>query len=215
VTKVSDGGAFFIPESFNIIRVAADEAPGHFFGTTYVRDEQGNILNAAGAPIKDASGKVTGIPAIGPRKLIGNPNPKGIWSFINEIGVGKSLSFRAQLDGVRGGDIFNFDRRLLETPAFGSGAAYADELNGVVPKGYFQDLLAATVAHASILVKRRADYDRRPQPQDMDGLHRLGSGDECGRSAYAGSRIQLCDRSDSEKCCSNSHSQLLTARHRR
>jgi len=27
--------------------------------------------------------------------------------------------------------------RLLETPAFGSGAAYADELNGVVPKGYF------------------------------------------------------------------------------
>jgi TonB-dependent SusC/RagA subfamily outer membrane receptor len=138
VTKVSDGGAFFIPESFNIIRVAAGEAPGHFFGTTYVRDAQGNILTAAGTPIKDASGKITGIPAIGPRQIIGNPNPKGIWSFINEIGLGKSLSFRAQFDGVRGGDIFNFDRRLLETPAFGSGAAYADELNGVVPKGYFQ-----------------------------------------------------------------------------
>lgn len=138
VTRVSDGGAFFIPESFNIIRVAAGEAPGHFFGTTYVRDAQGNILNSAGAPIKDASGKITGIPAIGARKIIGNPNPEGYWSFINEVGVGKSISLRAQLDGVRGGDIFNFDRRLLETPAFGSGAAYGDELTGVVPKGYFQ-----------------------------------------------------------------------------
>src|SRR5207302_3065186 len=36
VTKISDGGPFFIPESFNIIRVAVDTAPGHFFGTTYV-----------------------------------------------------------------------------------------------------------------------------------------------------------------------------------
>lgn len=138
VTKVSDGGAFFIPESFNIIRVAAGEAPGHFFGTTYVRDAQGNILTAGGIPIKDASGKTTGIPAIGPRVVIGNPNPKAYWSFINDLGVGKSLSFRAQFSGVQGGQIFNFDRRLLETPAFGSGGAYADELNGVVPKGYFQ-----------------------------------------------------------------------------
>ncbi|HMA19152.1 MAG TPA: TonB-dependent receptor, partial [Gemmatimonadaceae bacterium] len=138
VTKVSDGGAFFIPESFNIIRVAAGEAPGHFFGTTYVRDAQGNILTSAGVPIKDASGKITGIPAIGPRLIIGNPNPRAYWSLINEVGIGKPLSFRIQFDGVQGGEIFNFDRRLLETPAFGSGAAYADELNGVVPKGYFQ-----------------------------------------------------------------------------
>ena len=137
VTKVTDGGAFFIPESFSIIRVAAGEAPGHFFGTTYVRDGAGNILTAAGLPIKDASGKITGIPAVGPKLVIGNPNPKAYWSVINDVGVGKSLSFRAQFDGVQGGQIFNFDRRLLETPAFGSGAAYADELNGVVPKGYF------------------------------------------------------------------------------
>ena len=138
VTAVSDGGAFFIPESFNIVRVAADEPPGHFFGTTYVRDAAGNILTAAGAPIADASGNITGIPAIGPRTIIGDPNPDAYWSFINDFGVGRSLSFRVQLDGVRGGDVFNFDRRLLETPAFGSGAAYADELTGVVPRGFFQ-----------------------------------------------------------------------------
>jgi hypothetical protein len=139
VTKVSDGGAFFIPETFSVVRVEANKPPGHFFGTTYVRDPAGNILTATGAPIRDATtGEITGIPAIGPRLIIGDPNPDSYWAFINEFGVGKSVSFRVQLDGVRGGDIFNFDRRLLETPAFGSGRAYEAELLNQVPRGYFQ-----------------------------------------------------------------------------
>jgi hypothetical protein len=45
---------------------------------------------------------------------------------------------RAQVDGVSGVDIFNFDRRLLETPAFGTGAAYGAEILKQVPTGYFQ-----------------------------------------------------------------------------
>jgi TonB-dependent SusC/RagA subfamily outer membrane receptor len=139
VTKVSDGGAFFIPETFSVVRVAANEPPGHFFGTTYVRDANGNILTSAGAPIRDATtGEITGIPAIGPRQIIGDPNPDSYWSFGNEFGLGRSWSARVQFDGVRGGDVFNFDRRLLETPAFGSGRAYEAELLGEVPVGYFQ-----------------------------------------------------------------------------
>jgi TonB-dependent starch-binding outer membrane protein SusC len=139
VTKVSDGGAFFIPETFSVVRVAANEPPGHFFGTTYVRDANGNILTSAGAPIRDATtGEITGIPAIGPRLIIGDPNPDSYWSFGNEFGLGRSWSARVQFDGVRGGDVFNFDRRLLETPAFGSGRAYEAELLGEVPVGYFQ-----------------------------------------------------------------------------
>ena len=137
VTQVSDGGAFFIPESFNIVRVAADEAPGHFFGTTYVRDAEGRILDAAGTPIQDASGAIVGIPAIGPREIIGNPNPDFYWSVANDFRVGDHLSFRVQVDGVQGLDVFNFDRRLLDTPAFGSGADYGRELTGEVPTGYF------------------------------------------------------------------------------
>jgi TonB-dependent SusC/RagA subfamily outer membrane receptor len=138
VTKVSDGGAFFIPESFDVIRVDEGEAPGHFFGTTYVRDDQGRILDAAGNPIIDASGDIVGIPAIGTRKIIGNPNPEAYWSLINELTVARDWTFRLQFDGVRGGDIFNFDRRLLETPAFGTGRAYETELRGDAPTGYFQ-----------------------------------------------------------------------------
>ncbi len=138
VTKLSDGGAFFIPESFNIVRVDTGLAPGHFFGTTYVRDSAGQILDAAGKPIRDATGKIVGIPKIGPRMVIGDPNPKGYWSLINDLGVGSKWKLHFQFDGVYGNDVFNFDRRLLETPAFGAGKAYEAELRGDVPKGYFQ-----------------------------------------------------------------------------
>jgi TonB-dependent SusC/RagA subfamily outer membrane receptor len=139
VTQVSDGGAFFIPESFNIIRVAADEAPGHFFGTKYVRDEQGRILDAAGTPIQDGTGKIVGIPAVSPtRQIIGDPNPDLFWTVANDFRVGDNLSFRVQLDAVQGQDVFNFDRRLLDTPAFGSGADYGRELTGEFPTGYLQ-----------------------------------------------------------------------------
>jgi len=137
VTRLSDGGAFFVPESFNIVRVAADEAPGHFFGTRYRRDEQGRIVNAAGTPIVDESGAVVGIPASAPSGVIGDPNPDLFWTLTNEFTVGRNLSFRVQLDAVQGQDVFNFDRRLLETPAFGSGEEYGRELTGEYPRGFF------------------------------------------------------------------------------
>jgi hypothetical protein len=152
VTKLSDGGAFFIPGSFNIVRVATDpgdgSAPGHFYGTTYVHNAQGQILGRKPAvgttpaqdsvPVIDASGNVVAVPYIGPRGVIGNPNAHAFWSFTNELTVGTRWSVRAQVDGVNGVDIFNFDRRLLETPAFGTGAAYAAEILKQVPSGYFQ-----------------------------------------------------------------------------
>jgi TonB-dependent SusC/RagA subfamily outer membrane receptor len=152
VTRLSDGGAFFIPGSFNIVRVATDggdgSAPGHFFGTTYVRNAQGQIIGrrpAAGTvpaqdsvPIIDASGNIVAVPYIGPRKVIGNPNAHAFWSVTNELALGTRWNLRAQVDGVNGVNTFNFDRRLLETPAFGTGAAYAAEIMGTVPRGYFQ-----------------------------------------------------------------------------
>jgi TonB-dependent starch-binding outer membrane protein SusC len=137
VTQLSDGGAFFVPESFNIVRVAANEAPGHFFGTTYRRDDQGRIVNAAGVPVVNDAGDVVGIPAVGTSRIIGDPNPDMFWTLTNEVTVGRSLAFRVQLDAVQGQDVFNFDRRLLETPAFGSGVEYGRELTGEYPRGYF------------------------------------------------------------------------------
>jgi TonB-dependent SusC/RagA subfamily outer membrane receptor len=152
VTRLSDGGAFFIPNSFNIVRVATEpgegSAPGHFYGTTYTRNAQGQITGrrpASGTtpaqdsvPIFDANGNVVAVPHIGPRAVIGNPNAQRFWSVSNELAIGTRWNVRAQLDGVQGLDIFNFDRRVLETPAFGTGAAYGAEILGQVPLGYFQ-----------------------------------------------------------------------------
>ncbi|HVE80354.1 MAG TPA: TonB-dependent receptor, partial [Gemmatimonadaceae bacterium] len=137
VTRVTEGGAFFIPETFGIVRVAANEAPGHFFGTTYVRNADGQILNAAGVPIVNDQGQVVGVPAVGPRRIIGDPNPRRYWSVANEFTLGSQLSFRVQVDGVEDFDVFNFDRRVLETPGFGAGAEFAKQLTGEVPTGYF------------------------------------------------------------------------------
>jgi hypothetical protein len=135
---VSDGGAFFVPESFNIVRVAAGEAPGHFFGRPYLRDAEGRILSAAGTPIEDATGKIVGIPALtAPSRILGDPNPDLYWTLANDFRVGRNLNFRVQVDAVQGFDVFNFDRRLLETPAFGSGIEYGREITGELPAGYF------------------------------------------------------------------------------
>ena len=140
VTEVSSGGAFFIPESFGIVRVAKGQAPGHFFGSTYRRDEQGRILNAQNVPIQNENGDYVGIPAqpaTNSAQILGDPNPNLFWTLTNDVTVGSNLSFRLQLDAVQGHEVFNFDRRLLETPAFGSGAEYGRELEGEMPAGFF------------------------------------------------------------------------------
>lgn len=56
---------------------------------------------------------------------IGDPNPKWLGSFLNEIQVGSRIHFRALLDGSFGGDVLNFTKRTLDT--FGTSAEAALE----------------------------------------------------------------------------------------
>jgi hypothetical protein len=67
-------------------------------------------------------------------KIIGNPLPKHVISFINEFEY-KKLSFRMQWDAMQNFDVFNFTRRVGDRDLYGGLAGYEDELNGVVPKG--------------------------------------------------------------------------------
>jgi hypothetical protein len=67
--------------------------------------------------------------------VIGDPNPDWTGSFINELNIGKGLSFRAQLDASYGFDVFNFTRRVGERDLYGGLAGYEPELRGEVPKG--------------------------------------------------------------------------------
>lgn len=178
IETLSDGGAFFIPESFGVIRVEEGEAPGHFYGTTYVRDGSGNILDGNGDPIEDGAGNIVGIPAIGPRDIIGDPNPEMLWTLTNEMSIGSNFALRLQFDAVVGNDVFNFDRRLLETPAFGAGAEYERELAGEVPTGYFaarRSIFEEYIEDGGFIKLRElsARYTLRPQFVKNFGLNNI------------------------------------------
>jgi len=84
-------------------------------------------FNAAGGDSLDALGQIVRSPA-GKMAFgkIGDPNPKWLGSFLNEIRIGQRLSFRALLDGSFGGDVLNFTKRTLDT--FGTSADAALEL---------------------------------------------------------------------------------------
>jgi hypothetical protein len=91
-------------------------APGHFFGTTYVRNAQGQILDDAWAADRRRQRQDRGHPATGPRAVIGNPNPRAFFSVANDVTLLRRWTLRAQVDGVRGVDVFNFDRRCSRRP---------------------------------------------------------------------------------------------------
>ncbi|MBI5473231.1 MAG: SusC/RagA family TonB-linked outer membrane protein, partial [Ignavibacteriae bacterium] len=117
VTKLN-GPAFAVDGSFGIARVAEGEPLGFFWGTTYLRDSTGAITqDALGRPIRNPTSS-----------KIGDPNPDLVVSFTNDFQLFEKLSLHVQLDGMFGQDVFNFTRRILETPAFGNGKEYEREL---------------------------------------------------------------------------------------
>ena len=125
VTKLN-GPAFAVANSFNIARVAEGEPLGFFYGPTYTRSADGSIAHdTLGRPIRNPV-----------NSKIGDPNPDIVASLINDFQIG-NLSIRVQLDGMFGQDVFNFTRRILETPAFGNGKLYEKELSGEVATGFF------------------------------------------------------------------------------
>ncbi len=126
VTKLN-GPAFPVDLSFGIARVAEGEPLGFFYGTTYVRNTDGSVKHdSLGRPIRNPVAS-----------KIGDPNPDLILSFTNDFQLFERLSVHIQLDGMFGQDVFNFTRRILETPAFGNGKEYERELRGEVAVGYF------------------------------------------------------------------------------
>lgn len=126
VTKLN-GPAFAVANSFGISRVAEGEPLGFFYGTTYVRNADGTrAADSLGRPIRNPV-----------NTKIGDPNPDLVASFLSDFQIGQKLNVHIQLDGTFGGDVFNFTRRILETPAFGNGKEYEKELRGEVSVGFF------------------------------------------------------------------------------
>ena len=121
-----NGPAFAVANSFGIARVAEGEPLGFFYGPTYTRNADGTITLVNGIPVRNPAAR-----------KIGDPNPDWVVSWSNDLQLGRRLSLRSQFDAVFGVDVFNFTRRILETPAFGNGKEYERELSGELPVGYF------------------------------------------------------------------------------
>jgi TonB-dependent SusC/RagA subfamily outer membrane receptor len=83
-------------------------------------------FNADGTVALDAAGQIVRSPvATRVSGKVGDPNPKWLGSFLNEIQIGKRIQVRALLDGSFGGDVLNFTKRTLDT--FGTSAEAALE----------------------------------------------------------------------------------------
>ncbi|MEP6508824.1 MAG: hypothetical protein ABJC63_11410, partial [Gemmatimonadales bacterium] len=83
-------------------------------------------FNAAGGDSIGADGLIVRSPvATRVSGKVGDPNPKWLGSFLNEIQIGKRVQLRALLDGSFGGDVLNFTKRTLDT--FGTSAEAALE----------------------------------------------------------------------------------------
>ena len=120
---------------------------GAFYSTFFARNPDGSwLLTPGGMPQRergiqgangtytiqrDASGQPSGAIL---SKVIGDPNPDAVYAWINEFGH-KNLSFRIQLDAMRGFDVFNFTKRVGDRDLYGGLKGYEPELKGEVPKG--------------------------------------------------------------------------------
>lgn len=120
---------------------------GVFYGRYYARDDNGNLLftsqglaqpergtqtNAAlpGTIARGADGQPTGTEL---RKVLGDPNPDWIGSFISDLSIRK-FSFRFQFDAFMGADIYNWNR--ITQNNVGQGDLAEKEIRGEVPRGY-------------------------------------------------------------------------------
>jgi hypothetical protein len=120
---------------------------GAFYSTFFARNTDGSyLLTPGGLPQRergtqgpngtytigrDGSGQPSGAIL---SKVIGDPNPKHVLSWINELTY-KKFSFRMQWDGMLGYDVFNFTKRVGDNANYGGLKGYEPELRGEVPKG--------------------------------------------------------------------------------
>jgi TonB-dependent SusC/RagA subfamily outer membrane receptor len=128
-----EGGVRVLASSWGLAAAINGQPLGVYYGAGYKRDAQGRILDANGNLFTDPK---TQVPGRDPTPhIIGDPNPKWIGSWVNELAIGKNLSFRAQLDGVFGNDVWDYDERIGAYPPYGTLSLYGDELAGKVAAG--------------------------------------------------------------------------------
>lgn len=147
VDGVEGNGVLPFAGGFSQVAAVNGGPLGAYYSTFFARNADGTLLlDAAGLPQRErgiqlANGKYTIQRTAGGQpsgnilsKIIGNPIPKHVVSFINEVDY-KKFSFRMQWDAMQDFDVFNFTKRVGDRDLYGGLKGYENELNGVVPKG--------------------------------------------------------------------------------
>lgn len=135
------------PGGFSQVAAVNGYPLGAYYSSFFARKDDGSLLlTTAGFPQRekgtqlkdgnytvgrDANGQPSGTNLV---KVIGQPNPVNVVSFINEVDY-KRFSLRMQWEGMYGQDIFNFTRRVGERDFYGGLKGYEAEIRGDVPKG--------------------------------------------------------------------------------
>ncbi|MFD3000007.1 SusC/RagA family TonB-linked outer membrane protein [Pontibacter toksunensis] len=136
-------GGFTTPN----IRAQAGSAYPIIFGSSYVRDDGGNIVVDSRQTINGAANPFYGMPLVGEFENIGNVQPDFEMSFINGIDY-KGFALSAQVDWRKGGNMYAGNTRLLkiygmaeltedrETPqVFGGSKGFFDADGNLVVEG--------------------------------------------------------------------------------
>jgi TonB-linked SusC/RagA family outer membrane protein len=147
VDGVEGNGVLPFSGGFGQVAAVNGYSLGAFYSTFFARNDDGTLLlNTAGLPQRElgvqgsngtytvsrtAAGQPSGSPL---SRVIGNPNPEHIVSWINEVEY-KRFNFRMQFDGMLGFDVFNFTKRVGDNQNYGGLKGYERELKGEVPKG--------------------------------------------------------------------------------
>lgn len=147
INGVEGNGVLPFAGGFGQVAAVNGYSLGAFYSTFYARNPDGSLLLTPGGlpqrergvqgangtyTIKrDTNGQPSGTIL---SRVIGDPNPKHVMSWINELNY-KKFSFRMQWDGMLGFDVFNFTRRLGDNANYGGLKGYEAELKGEVAKG--------------------------------------------------------------------------------
>jgi len=147
VNGVEGNGVNTFANGFGQVAAVNGYALGAFYSTFFARNADGSLLlTPAGLPQRElgvpgnngtytvgrnAGGQPTGTVL---SKVIGNPNPAHIVSWVNDV-TWKKFNFRMQWDGMLDFDVFNFTKRVGDRDLYGGLAGYEPELRGEVPKG--------------------------------------------------------------------------------
>lgn len=142
------------PGGFSQVAAVNGYPLGAYYSSFFARKEDGSLLltptgfpqrekgtqgpNGTYTVGRDASGQPSGTNLV---KVIGQPNPTHVVSFINEVDY-KRFNFRMQWEGMYGQDVFNFTRRVGERDFYGGLKGYESEIRGDVPKGTSAALFA-------------------------------------------------------------------------